>query len=55
MKTEQEIREKFHELVVQRDRCTGGSMAHKTLTQRLVALTWVIGHPLASELVLTRN
>lgn len=55
MKTEQEIRETFHEMVVQRDSCTQGSSAHEILNQRLRALAWVIGHPLVAEILLSED
>ena len=50
MKTEQIIREKFEELVVQRDSCTKGSAVREMLTQRIMALGWVIDHHLVPEI-----
>ncbi len=54
MKTEQVIREKFHELIVQLDSCKKGSVVRETLTQRLVALMWVIDHPLMPEICVSQ-
>ena len=53
MKTEQEIRAKFSELVVQRDSCPDPSASRDMLNQRIRGLAWAIDHPLVREIVLS--
>jgi hypothetical protein len=53
MKTEQEIRAKFNELVEQRDKCPDCSASREMLNQRIRGLAWVIEHPLVTEIVLS--
>lgn len=54
MRTEEEIRLKFDELVEQRDSCTEGSSARRILNHRLQGLAWVIKHPDMPDIAFTQ-
>jgi hypothetical protein len=45
----------FHDVVAQRDKATKNSAAHGMLTQRAVALAWVLKHSEIEEVTLHKD
>lgn len=55
MKSEEEIREKFNQLITSREKCAPGSAARRYLNRRVLILGWVLDHPEAPELELSED
>lgn len=50
IRSEDEIKAKFDELVLQRDKCKKGSAGRRILNDNVRALAWVLHHPGVPEL-----